>query len=112
MIQKLFKDGKSFSNFPVRVIYLPVENQDSALKAGFTVSTKYFKNAVDRNRVKRLMRESYRLQKNNLVNKLIKNNQQLALFFIYTSADLPKYKEIFEKLGNNLERIERTISAK
>lgn len=112
MIQKLFKDGKSFSNFPVRVIYLPVENQDSALKAGFTVSTKYFKNAVDRNRVKRLMRESYRLQKNNLVNKLIKNNRQLALFFIYTSADLPKYKEIFEKLGNNLERIERTISAK
>lgn len=91
---------------------MPVENQDSTLKAGFTVSTKYFKKAVDRNRVKRLMRESYRLQKNNLVNELIKNNQQLALFFIYTSADLPKYKEVFEKVGSNLERIEGTLSAK
>lgn len=94
------------------MIYLHVENQDSALKAGFTVSTKYFKNAVDRNRVKRLMRESYRLQKNNLIDRLIKNNQQLALFFIYTSADLPKYTEIFEKVGRNLQRIEDTLSAK
>ncbi|MEO8822524.1 MAG: ribonuclease P protein component [Ginsengibacter sp.] len=110
VIQKLFKDGKSFSNFPIRVIYLPVENQDSTLKAGFTVSTKYFKNAVDRNRVKRLMRESYRLQKNNLVNELIKNNQQLAVFFIYTSGDLPKYQEVFEKSGILLDRIEKTIS--
>ena len=112
VIQKLFKEGKSFSNFPLRVIYLPVENQDSNLKAGFTVSTKHFKKAVDRNRVRRLMREAYRLQKNNLVNELAKADSQIAVFFIYTSADLPDYKMIFEKVGTALDRIEKIILTK
>ena len=112
MIQKLFKEGKSLSNFPLRMIYLPVKNQDSNLQAGFTVSTKYFKKAVDRNRVKRVLREAFRLQKNKLEDELIKNEQQLVLFFIYTSAELPNYNDIFEKLGNILERVEGTLSAK
>ena len=112
MIQRLFKEGKSFSNFPLRVIYMPAKGQDSNLRAGFTVNAKYFKKAVDRNRVKRVLRESYRLQKNKLEDELIKNDHQLALFFIYTSAELPNYNDIFEKLGNILERIEGTLSAK
>jgi ribonuclease P protein component len=112
VIQQLFKEGKSFSYFPFRVVYMETENQDLHLKAGFTVSTRYFKHAVDRNRVKRLMRESYRLQKSNLVKELIGNNKQVAVFFIYTSADLPKFTEVFEKMRVALERIEKSISEK
>jgi ribonuclease P protein component len=112
LIQKLFKEGKSFSSFPLRAIYLPVENQDAPLKAGFTVSTKYFKKAVDRNRVKRLMRESYRLQKHKLADELNNVGGQLAVFFIYTSPDLPNYNFIFEKLGNTLEGIRKSVSPK
>ena len=65
LIDQLFKEGKSFSSFPFRVVwkYLPSAS-DSFLKAGFTVSTKHFKKAVDRNRIRRLMKEAYRLQKN------------------------------------------------
>ena len=112
MIQQLFKEGKSFSQFPLRVVYMETERQDSALKAGFTVSTRYFKRAVDRNRVKRLMRESYRLQKNKLLQKLVENKSNLAVFFIYTAAELPKYKEMFEMMGTALERVEGAISEK
>lgn len=112
VIQRLFKEGKSFSQFPLRVIYLETECRDAALQAGFTVSTRHFKHAVDRNRIKRLMRESYRLQKNPLADKLIKSQRQLAVFFIFTAAELPKYEEIFEKVGNALERIVCSIPEK
>jgi len=112
VIQQLFKEGKSFSYFPFRAIYMETKNQDLPLKAGFTVSTRYFKHAVDRNRVKRLMRESYRLQKSNLFKELKNNNKQLAVFFIYTSGDLPKFNEVFEKMRIVLERIEKLISEK
>ena len=58
------------------------------------------------------MRESYRLQKNNFANELVKNNKKLAVFFIYTAAELPKYKEVFEKIGTALERIEKSVIEK
>jgi ribonuclease P protein component len=110
VIQRLFKEGKSFSLFPLRVVYMENERQDSPLQAGFSVSTRHFKRAVDRNRVKRLMRESYRLQKNNLANELEKKDKKLAVFFIYTSGDLPAFNELYEKIRNVLDRIEKSVT--
>ena len=109
MIQRLFKEGKSFSHFPFRVMYIETENQTSCLQAGFTVSSRLFKKAVDRNRIKRLMRESYRLQKNNLKIFLEENHKNLAVFFIYTGKELPKYDDVFEKIGSALRKLERMV---
>jgi len=92
----------------LRVLYLETENQLSPLQAGFTVSTRHFKKAVDRNRVKRLMRETYRLQKNVLVNMLQQHDKCLALFFIYTGNELPEYLEVFEKMRAALKKLENT----
>ena len=100
------------SNFPVKAIYLLVEEQDFALKAGFAVSSKNFKKAVERNRVKRLMRESYRVQKNYLSEQLISTGQQLVVFFIYTSKELPDYHQVFQQMQIVLERIGKAIAAK
>lgn len=108
-IQQLFKEGKSFSHFPLRVVYMENERQDCSLQAGFSVSKRHFKRAVDRNRVKRLMRESYRLQKNNLAKELEKAHNKIAVFFIYTSGDLPVFNELYEKVGNAISRIEKTF---
>lgn len=103
-IDIMFTKGKSFSNFPFRVLWMNVENE-VGLKAGFSASTKNFKKATDRNKIKRLMREAYRLQKNDLDVQLSLNKKTLNIFFIYTGKEIPTYNLIFEKMGNVLKRI-------
>ncbi len=107
-IDLLFSKGKSFSNFPFRICWQLVDN-DVALKAGFTASSKNFKKATDRNRIKRLIRETYRLQKNNLQEVVQTKNKGIHLFFIYTGKEVPTYEVVFEKTGTVLKRIIKLI---
>lgn len=104
-IEQLFAEGKSFSNFPFRVIWRFNESTGTPLQAGFTVSSRYFKKAVDRNRIKRLVREAYRLQKNELLEQLKNNQKQLAVFFVYVGNELPDYPAVFEKTGSAIKRL-------
>ena len=103
-IDIMFTKGKSFSNYPFRILWMNVENEDG-LKAGFSASIKNFKKATDRNKIKRLVREAYRLQKNDLAVQLSLNKKAINVFFIYTGKEVPTYDLIFEKMGNVLKRI-------
>lgn len=82
------------------------------MQFGVGVSTKNFKKAVDRNRVKRLAREAYRLQKKILEKKLIEANSYLTVFFIYTGKELPEYKDINDKIGKVLNKLCEIVSLK
>ena len=84
-------------------------DDEAGLKAGFTASSKHFKKATDRNRIKRLIREAYRLQKNSLEETLSVKNKSIHLFFIYTGKEVPTYEFIFEKTGTVLKRIIKLI---
>jgi ribonuclease P protein component len=103
-IEELFAKGKSFSNFPLKVIWVP-HNPMAVLQAGVGVSSRNFKKAVDRNRIKRLMREAYRLQKNMLNESLEKKQQKMSVFFLYLGKELPEYDLIYEKMGNSIKRL-------
>ncbi|RYG42222.1 MAG: ribonuclease P protein component [Chitinophagaceae bacterium] len=100
LITQLFNEGKSISSYPFRIIY-SITPEAGPLKAGFTVSSKNFKKAVDRNKVKRLLREAYRLNKS----QLIRDDAGINLFIIYTAKEILDFKTIHDKLIVALEKI-------
>jgi ribonuclease P protein component len=107
-IDTLFESGKKITLFPFRLIYC-IEPGKGELKAGFTVSSKNFPRAVDRNRIKRLTREAYRTQRQELKSAVKKNQIALHLFFIYTGREILSFEEISLRLKQVLDKLTRAI---
>ena len=78
---------------------------DHGLQFGVGVSAKNFKRAVDRNRIKRLTREAWRLQKNELSEKVKTAQKQLNVFFIYTGKELPDFTIVKDKVAVALKKL-------
>ncbi|QXP60616.1 ribonuclease P protein component [Olleya sp. HaHaR_3_96] len=91
-IEKLFVEGNSVSAYPLRLVYS--KNEDS-LKVGVSASKRNFKKAVDRIRVKRLLREGYRLNKKLLIDQ---NIGQYTLMILYISKEMPDFETIDKKM--------------
>src|SRR5687768_2092467 len=96
LIRSLITDGKSFNAFPVMLIYkvYPAENEPTLFHAAFSVAKKRFKRAVDRNLLKRRMRESFRLNKLDIKQHFSQHNKHCVLMFIYTGTDAAQFKDI------------------
>lgn len=113
-IEQLFSEGKSFVTSPYRVHYKFNKNESpgksSLLQLGVGASQKYFKKAVDRNRIKRLTREAYRLQKVSLQELLKEKNIELHVFFNYTGKELPVFQHVSEKVAVALKKLYNLIN--
>ena len=102
-IDLLFSDGKSVSKYPLRLVYRKMEtHQEETLKFGVSVSKKYFKHAVDRNYYKRVLRETYRLNKHLFVEKL---TDKYAIMFFYQTKDRLNYQDINTKTIQLFEKL-------
>jgi len=108
----LFSGGKKFTILPFRVHYSLSKDEKGGIQFGTGAGKRNFKKAVDRNRIKRLMREAYRLQKIPLQELVAVHHQQLTVFFIYNGKELPAYKEVYGKMGQCLGKLCNLISEK
>jgi ribonuclease P protein component len=111
-IERLFSEGKRFAIHPYKVFYILSGNTEPAVKFGVGVSARNFKKSVDRNRVKRIGREAYRLHKNTLVETIIHSRIQADLFFVYTAKELPDFQQVTEKMKLILAKLTELVNEK
>ncbi|AUS05168.1 MULTISPECIES: ribonuclease P protein component [Pseudotamlana] len=109
-IEQLFAEGKSVSAYPLRLVFMPCQFEENTLaQTGISVSKRHFKLAVDRNRIKRLMREAYRLNKATYFNNL---SQPYAFMILYIGKDKPKFDYIEKRMQLLFEKFRSHISEK
>ena len=110
-IQTLFRTGKAFSVFPLRIIWMlaPRGDADEFARAGFSAPKKKFKRAADRGRAKRLMREAWRLQQAALADA-IPETQQMLVFLLCTHTAVPDYEAVFTAVGKGIEKLKKALA--
>ena len=114
IIDLLFKKGNAIYDFPIKAVWIETKFGADELKvqAAFSVSKRKHKKAVVRNRIKRLMREVYRLNKADLYDFLNQRNMQLAVMFIYSGEEIPGYLKVEGKIIDALNRLMSDIEVK
>lgn len=113
LLDEVFKKGKTFSIYPVKVFYLVTNDElesNNHLKTGVGVSKRYFKQATKRNYIKRVLRECYRQNKLPLVDHLKNNKKHLALFFLYTDKEVLSFIEIEKRVKNILDKLQQQLN--
>lgn len=101
LIQELFDNGSSFYLFPFKVIYMKAPVEQPVHQVLFSVPKRHFKRAVDRNKIKRQLREVYRLNKSILDNL----PEKLCIGYIYTFKEKLPYNTLEQKLSEALNRL-------
>ena len=107
LIEQLFADGKSVSSYPLKLLYLKTEHTSNyMLQTGVSVSKRKFKSAVDRNRIKRLLREAFRKQKHIIYENCL---DKYIFMFLYVDENEQNYVFIEEKMTSLLQKFLKKI---
>ncbi|MEH6764261.1 MAG: ribonuclease P protein component [Aequorivita antarctica] len=105
-IENLFLEGKTHSKFPVKLFFLQKENMETSL-AAFAVPKRKFKSAVDRNRVKRQLREAYRLNKH-ILEEI--HGKKFVMLFLFLGKVKPQYAEVEKAMVKLLKKLHDEMS--
>jgi ribonuclease P protein component len=106
LIGKLYKEGKSVKTFPLRLVYIQTEHTSKyPAQVGVSVPKRNFKKAVDRNRLKRLLRETYRKQKQVVYNTIDKP-------YVYMISYIGKEEFNYAEIELKMEKLLKAFTAK
>jgi len=106
-ISKLFESGTSFLVYPIKVVWVETANDlPFPVQAAFSVGKRYFRHATDRNKIKRRMKEAYRLNKFGLYEKL--STQKISCIFIYIAREELPSAVIGKSMKTVLKRLGKT----
>ncbi len=106
LITSLFEHGKKVQQGPLLLFWKPLNPEEATaqLMFGVSVSKRKFKRAVDRNLIKRRIREAFRLQKVTLLEQLQNDDKSYALFVVYVGLSINKYPVIDETMKKMLKK--------
>ena len=103
-IALLFEKGQSFVAFPLRVVYLPLEEEMSApVSILISVPKKKFKRAVKRNLIKRQVREAYRVRKYDLIDPLAEKNKCMLVAFLYLDKEIHPFADMEKAMAKAIK---------
>ena len=96
------QSGESVKSFPLKLVYMPADLPENVpVQVAMAVGKRQFKSAVKRNRIKRLLRESYRLNKGLFFNNIERN---YAFLILYIGSDLPSFEMVNQAMTKLLSK--------
>lgn len=106
LFDQLLESGTSFYVHPFKVVWLDAQHEGSKpVQVAISVPKKKFRKAVDRNRVKRVTREAWRKNKQELYDSLLKKSRKGLLLLVYTANTQPVYTELEGKIKLIIKRL-------
>lgn len=109
-VDGLFENGQSFVAYPLRVVYLlSSEYKTPPVSVLISIPKKRIKSAVNRNRIKRLIREAYRLNKLAVSDLCVERGLRLDVGFIYVKDDIVQFADIVKAMKKALAELRKRI---
>jgi len=112
LIGEMFLSGNTFLCYPMKVVWRKVDelHTDAAVQIAFSVPKRIYKRAHDRNRIKRLMRESYRLQKSELLQMAESKGLKIALMVVYIGKEILDYPKVSAAMAKAIIRFGKELN--